>query len=211
MPEAEKRSWVRHKIKSGETLSTIAQKYHTNISILKNSNKLKGNTIRAGRHLLIPVPQNEEHLYTLNNSVSTNQYTTKRRKNSAAKENLAEYKMVSHVVKNGETLGGIAERYSTRARKIRSWNGLYYGQHIYPKQNLKIYVPKGRQFTALASAQTTIKQQDESSGTYYTVRSGDTLWDISKIYNVSISTIKKMNKMTNSKIRPGDRLKVQIN
>ena len=41
-------------VKSGDTLSTIARRYRTNVSILKKINGLKSDTIRAGQRLRIP-------------------------------------------------------------------------------------------------------------------------------------------------------------
>ncbi len=211
IPDSEKRSWVRHKIRFGESLSTIAGKYHTNISVLKSANNLRGTKIRAGRYLLIPVPQNKKHFYannyTKSRSKSKKHYTKKNK--SSLKENLAEYKSIEYLVKKGDTLGGIAEAFSTRASKIRSWNGLYYGQHIFPKQKLKIYVRKNAGFSA--KRKDTPKSSSDKSGVYYTVRSGDTLWDIAKKYRISISSLKKLNKINGSKIKPGDRLKVPTN
>ncbi|NIW78325.1 MAG: LysM peptidoglycan-binding domain-containing protein [Calditrichae bacterium] len=48
----------------------------------------------------------------------------------------------------------------------------------------------------------------ESESTIHTVRYGDTLWDIAKMYNVSIGDIKKWNGKRGNKIRPGDKLKI---
>jgi len=211
IPDKEKRSWVRHKIRSGESLSTIAGKYHTNIAVLKSVNRLKGTRIRAGHHLLIPVPQNKKHFYVNNYSSpkTKSKRSSSRSKKSIVKENSAEYKSVDYIVKKGDTLGGIAEVFSTRASKIRSWNGLYYGQNIYPKQKLKIYVHKSPGF--LSGSKNVTKEKEEGNATYYTVRQGDTLWDIAQKYRTSISQLKKLNKINGSKIRPGDRLKVQSN
>ena len=47
--------WKRHKVKNGEAISQIAQQYGTTVSALRAANNLRGNTIRAGQHLLIPV------------------------------------------------------------------------------------------------------------------------------------------------------------
>jgi len=49
-----RRSGVTHKIKSGETLSSIARKYHTTVIKLKQANNLKSDLIRAGQTLKIP-------------------------------------------------------------------------------------------------------------------------------------------------------------
>jgi peptidoglycan lytic transglycosylase D len=211
IPEKDKRSWVRHKIRSGENLSTIAGKYHTSISVLKTSNGLKGTRIRAGHYLLIPVPQNKKHFYaSYSKSLSKSKRTYRRTKKKSATENPAEFKKIEYRVKKGDTLGGIAEAYSTRASKIRSWNGLYYGQNIYPKQKLKIYVPKQSLRFNTKQGISSLPAAKET-GTYYTVRRGDTLWDIAKKYRISITQLKKINNLYGSKIKPGDRLKVQLN
>ncbi len=206
LPDSEKRSWVRHKIRYGETLSTIAQKYHTSISVIKSTNNMRGNLIRAGHHLLIPVPQNKAH-YNSYVSSGGSSYSSRPKKKS---ENSAEYEKVSYRVKKGDTLGGIAELFNTRASRIRAWNGLRYGSYIYPDQNLTIYVPKGRSFASNSSAGSDEKKT-LAEGTYHTVRPGDTLWDISRRYNISISKIKQLNNMRSSVIKPGDKLIIQSN
>ena len=44
--------------------------------------------------------------------------------------------------------------------------------------------------------------------TRYIVKRGDTLWDISRKYNISIASLKRLNKKSTSKIKPGELLKV---
>ena len=207
IPDDKKRSWVRHRIRSGETLSTIARKYHTSMSVIKKTNKLRGTMIRAGKYLLIPVPQNKAHFYAYKSSTKSKTKKRKSRRYSSVPqaESSAEYDKVIYEVKKGDTLGEIAENYNTRASKIRRWNGLYYGQNIYPRQKLTLYVHK----KSLASQKT--KPAEEESGTFYTVRPGDTLWDISLKYGISIRQLKAMNKMRGSRIRPGEKLKVSNN
>ena len=208
IPDNKKRSWVRHRIRSGETLSTIAQKYHTSMSVIRTTNKLRGNFIRAGKYLLIPVPQNKAAYYATLSAKSR-----KRKSRHSARSrvtHVAGHKKIVYVVKPGDTLGEIAERYRTRASKIRYWNGLRYGQFIRPKQKLAIWVPENmNDIKARLSKKKAVKK--EESGTFYTVRFGDTLWDIAKKYGVSIRELKKMNKMRTSRIRPGDRIKVSKN
>ncbi|MBB1138887.1 LysM peptidoglycan-binding domain-containing protein [Myroides sp. WP-1] len=48
-----------HKIKSGESLSGIAKKYHTSVATLKKLNKLKSVNIQAGKTLVVPGTQVE--------------------------------------------------------------------------------------------------------------------------------------------------------
>ncbi len=207
IPDKKKRSWVRHRIRSGETLSTIARKYHTSMSVLRSINKLRGSFIRAGKYLLIPVPQNKAQYYAYTASRSVK---SKRRSHSGAVvKNVAGHKKVTYMVKAGDTLGEIAENFHTRASKIRAWNGLSYGQYIKPKQKLNIWIPEnaGDVKNKLSKSKKTKKEP----GVYYTVKTGDTLWDIAKKYGVTIRELRKLNKMRGSRIRPGDRLRVAKN
>jgi len=55
VPKSERVRWQRHKVKNGEAISQIAEKYHTTVSTIRAANNLRGNTIRAGHHLMIPV------------------------------------------------------------------------------------------------------------------------------------------------------------
>lgn len=207
IPDNKKRSWVRHRIKNGETLSTIAEKYHTSISVIKSTNKLRKNLIRAGKYLIIPVPQNKSHYYTYKAPTKTR---SKYRTTAKRIRNVPGHKKITYIVKKGNTLGEIAELYNTRASKIRAWNGLPYGRHIYPKQKLAIWIPENYD-RIKANVRKNIKLNERNEGTYHVVKRGDTLWDIAKKYDLSISDLKKLNKMRSSFIKPGDRLKVTKN
>ncbi len=61
VPDKEKITYIRHRIRFGETLSTIARRYGISMSVIKRFNKLRGTRIRAGSSLIIPVPQNKAY------------------------------------------------------------------------------------------------------------------------------------------------------
>ncbi|HGY56715.1 MAG TPA: LysM peptidoglycan-binding domain-containing protein [Caldithrix abyssi] len=210
IPDSKKRSWVRHRIRPGETLSTIAQKYHTSMAVIKSTNRIRGSFIRAGDYLLIPVPQNKSHYYTYSPKSRTHS-TAKKRSKPRVVKNVPGHKKIIYRVKPGDTLGEIAEIYNTRASKIRAWNGLYYGQHIYPRQELAIWVPENlSEMKAQAKKRVKIKEDIDPS-MYYVVKRGDTLWDIARKYNLSIKQLKELNNMRTSRIRPGDKLRISSN
>ena len=210
IPDNKKRSWVRHRIRSGETLSTIARKYHTSMSVIRSINKLRGSFIRAGHYLLIPVPQNKAYYYASRNSRRSSAHRRSSRRHSSRRRSYASHapgaKRVVYQVKPGDTIGEIAEKYHTRASKIRAWNGLRYGEFIYPKQNLVIWVNK-----QIGSPTKDIVRAQDDKATYYTVKTGDTLWDISKKYGLTIEKLKRLNNMRSVRIRPGDKIKVSEN
>jgi membrane-bound lytic murein transglycosylase D len=207
IPDEKKRSWVRHRIRSGETLSTIAQKYHTNIAVIKSTNHLQSSRIRAGHYLLIPVPQNKYH-YAYQDNTYTSKSRKKRHYSSKKITNVPGHKKIIYTVKPGDTLGQIAEDYNTYASKIRRWNGIRYGKYIYPKQKLAIWIPEKVTLTDQIVKEHSKPVVNYSSGEYYTVRNGDTLWDIAKKYGLSIKELKNINNMRSSLIKPGDKIKI---
>jgi len=91
---------------------------------LRNSNQLK-----VGQKIIIPAPGSAPSGRSL--STQTTQQLP-----------VSTYNKKVYVVKRGDTLGHIAERYRTRASSIRRWNGLSYGDNIYPGQRLTIYQKK---------------------------------------------------------------------
>jgi len=201
IPDQKKRSWVRHRVRSGETLSEIARKYGTTIAIVKSQNHIRGTLIRAGQYLVIPVPQNKNYYSSYRTYAKT---TTKKQTQKVT--SVKGHKKVTYMVKKGDTLGEIAEIYNTRASRIRSWNGLYYGEHIYPNQRLTIWVPES--FSAQIEQKSIATLSED--GTYHIVQPGDTLWDIARRYDVSVEKIKSWNNKSSNKIKPGERLKIKI-
>jgi membrane-bound lytic murein transglycosylase D len=205
IPDKEKRSWVRHQIRSGETLSTIASKYATTVGVIKNHNGIRGTVIRKGDYLIIPVPQNKNYYKKYRTYAQVSPRKKSRRKRQAVIP--SGHKKIRYIVKTGDTLGEIAEEYNTRASSIRAWNGLYYGQHIYPKQKLAIWIPE----SGVTSSKREYVEVLPLGGPdeYYVVRSGDTLWDIAQKHGVSISNIKKWNNKRSNTIKPGEKLRIK--
>lgn len=105
----------------------------------------------------------------------------------------------TYVVKRGDTLSGIASRYGTSVTSIKNLNGMS-GTRIIVGQKLKV----GGSGSGARATATSGKKRASS----HTVRSGDNLWDISRRYGVSITALKKANGMSNSTIRPGQKLKL---
>jgi membrane-bound lytic murein transglycosylase D len=210
IPNDQKLSYVHHRIRSGETLSSISRRYHVSISEIKRFNKINGTLIRAGHSLVIPVPQSKSYYRSYTQSsyapASSSSYSRKVVANVPGREKK------EYIVKKGDTLWNVAQRYDVTVKEIRKWNGLGYTRIIRPSQKLNIWVKPGS--VQLASQETqrtadsTLPAEISSNTIIHTVRSGDTLWDISLNYNVSIRNIKKWNKKRNNVIKPGEKLKI---
>jgi membrane-bound lytic murein transglycosylase D len=134
---------------------------------------------------------------------------------------------ITHITASGETLYTIANRYGVTAKDIRKWNGLG-SNRVARGKKLRIYVDNG----GVAFASTPAPQpaasapsssaavssstppasaavQPKGEATTYKVKSGDSLYSISRKYpGVTIADLQKANNLTSSNIRPGQVLKI---
>ena len=213
IPPEERMTWRKHRVRNGETLSVIATRYGTSVSALKSLNGLRSaHRIRAGSYLIVPVPGD----YTEVASSSQPAYKTTRR--NLSRETMdnygkryappAGYRRVDYRVRSGDTLGEIAEKFNTRASKIRSWNNLSYRSYIYPKQRLKIYVPESVDISRLGAIEVSKPNEKNYVRHNYTVRRGDTMYSISKKYRVTVSDMFAWNGQKSSRIYPGQTLAI---
>ena len=136
---------------------------------------------------------------------------------------------VLYTVKSGDNLGFISTWYRVRIADLRLWNNIS-GNLIKVGQRLSIYVPEGQQqyfekFNSMTFAQkqatvgkapVTTTTQSTSAGSsgyeYYTVKKGDTVWDIARRYpDVTPQEILRLNGLTNqSSLAIGQRLRIRV-
>lgn len=105
----ERSSLTHHRVKTGETINSIAKQHSTTISLLRNLNQLHNDHVKPGQVLLIPVNGNHHQ------SQAARKTTTK----------LPQNIKVIHIVQNHETLEHIARKYNTSSVQIRRWNHLH--------------------------------------------------------------------------------------
>lgn len=115
-------------------------------------------------------------------------------------------------VRSGDVLGTIAERNGVTVSQLRRWNGIR-GSRIKVGQTLVLYKKGSSKTNSTVSDTTPSKIIETSSGnfTYHTVRKGDTLWDIAKLYSgVSVEDIRKLNTGINpNNLKMGYKLKIK--
>ena len=119
-----------------------------------------------------------------------------------ASNSIKSNKPLTHLVKNGETLSHISDRYNVYIKDIKRWNNLS-SNTIKVGQKVKVYTTSVPASNSKSSGVQTV---------YYVVQKGDTLWDIARIYEgVSVNDIIKENNITNSrKLNPGTKLKIPV-
>ncbi|MEP0862488.1 MAG: LysM peptidoglycan-binding domain-containing protein [Ignavibacterium sp.] len=170
----------KYKVKRGDSLSEIADKFGVSVAELKKWNRLKGNSIVAGKTLKI---------FSSTTSSSYGDITTK---NSS---NLTYYK-----VNPGETIGQIAEKFKVKISDIQNWNNLS-GNKIIAGSRLKIYSNTNLSDIEVES----VRNSNNASGTHI-IRRGETISSIAALYNISVSDLKKWNNLTDDNIQIGDKL-----
>ena len=214
VPDDQKLTYINHLIRRGETLSQISRKYGVNIDEIKRFNKIRGTFIREGQVLVIPYPQNKQYARVL--AKQSVIYASQDEQVREPVSSVPGREKYVHVVKKGETLWEIAGKYGVEVHQIRSWNGLSGSRNIYPNQKLNTWLPAGAAPTeptlqdkeTAASTKARVDQNEDNRVVIYTVKEGDTLWDIANRYGVSIRDIKTWNKRQSNLIKPGDELKI---
>jgi membrane-bound lytic murein transglycosylase D len=198
VPEGERVRWKRHKVKSGEAISQIALKYDTTVAQIREANNLRGNTIRAGHYLLIPVATRPLSAYS--QSADARLTKTQNRKRAGSK--------VEHVVAKGESFWTISRRYKVTHRQLAAWNGMAPGDPLPVGRKLVVWTdtvddsPRMSPTTTLGN--TTRKLR-------YTVRNGDSLYLIASRFRVSINDITRWNNIDKNQIlRPGQKLTMYV-
>ncbi len=179
--------WITHKIRRGEVLGKIAEKYGVRVSQIKRWNHIRGNRIYAGKRLRILVGANY-------NSYS-GQYVSQAKSNKVNKKvNDGNY----YKVKAGDTISEIAMKYGVSSRAIRRWNNLH-SNKIRVGQLLRISA-KSATNKNLAKA----KPKKEPKGfVKYKVKSGDVIGLIAENFHVKVSDIKRWNNLHSNKIIAG--------
>ena len=113
------------------------------------------------------------------------------------KEILLDETLINYSVVAGDYLGKIASNYNLKIYQIQNWNNLK-STKLNIGDNLFLYVSDDH-----LKKINNVKPSDKS----YTVQKGDTLWDIAKMYaGVSVSRIKKLNKLKSNNLKPGSKL-----
>ena len=204
-----------YKVKSGDTLYSIAKKYNISVDELKELNNLKNNNITVGQVLKIKsnIPSEEvtgknyyivksgDTLYSIAKKYNTTVDEIKKSNNLKSnnlsigmelkiKEEPSSTNYIDYVVKSGDNLYSIAKKYNTTVDEIKKLNGLT-SNLLNIGMTLKIPIQIGNYIN-------------------YTIKSGDNLYSIAKKYNTNVDEIKKLNGLTSNLLSIGMELKIPL-
>ena len=147
-------------VQKGDTLYSIANKLGTTISELKKENNLTTNTLQIGEVLRIPTKEIYEE-----------------------EENI-------YIVKKGDSLYSIANKYNTTVEELKRIN------------NLTSNILSIGQVLKLPSDKANNVEKEENTISY-TVKKGDSLYSIARKYDTTIDRIKDLNNLTTNLLSIG--------
>lgn len=180
-----KNNVYKYKVKRGDNLSEISEKFGVSVQQIKKWNNISSNNIAAGKTLKI---------YNSTSSSSLGDNTTK---NSS---NVNYYK-----IKPGDSIGSIAEKYGVKVSDIQRWNSIS-GNKILAGSTLKIY--SDTDVNDIPNETTKTNKNVKSNQQNYTVKSGDSLYSIAAKNNTTVAKLKSLNNLTTNNIKSGQKIRL---
>ncbi|MBU2865196.1 LysM peptidoglycan-binding domain-containing protein [Reinekea forsetii] len=201
LPADSRLTWQRHTIKPGDSLLSIAKNYEVTVDVIRDVNKIRGNLIRAGDTLLIPVASKGDNYYSLS---AENRLKVKQNALSGSSKQRTDY-----IVRNGDTFWDISQKFDVSVQSIARWNNMAPKDILRPGQKLAIWTAPSAN-TTTKNAIASMQDREVVRKVGYVVRSGDSLSRIASKFNVRIKDIEKWNTITGKYLQPGDRLTLYV-
>jgi peptidoglycan lytic transglycosylase D len=180
----DKRVWWRyHKVAPGETLASIAAKYHTRAQAIAEANDLEGKELSPDAKLIIPVAPGK-----------------------GGGELVYAKRATRYRVRKGDTVLSVADDFGVPPEKLRQWNRLR-GNDLRKGRVLFIYRPVRAGEPAPASASKSKRGKrlpSSATGTKrHTVKPGETLASIAQAYSTTVEALRRDNPKAGDKLQAG--------
>jgi len=194
------KSLITYKVKRKDTIAKIAKRYGVRSEDIYLVNNFEDELqVKPGVRIQIPryTGPTKGKVAIAKNTVNENPDKRPakkgKQKDEAAPAAQQTKQKVYHVVKKGETLGSISDKYGIEVASLKSMNNLK-NDKVYPNMKLKL-------------ASYSHKKQ-VSKVKYHVVKKGETLGSISDKYGTDVASLKSLNKLKSSKIVANMKLKI---
>ena len=212
-----------YKVKRGDNLGSIADKYNVAVSDLKKWNKLRGNSISYGKSLKIISTQSmvksakkEPEIAPVSKETIVENQRIASTKSSIKKEvksdSLLSHTNTFYIVQKGDNLNAIAEKNKVSVADLIEWNHLS-GSTIQQGKTLQIAanIEDTKEVVANSTLAAAEVEPAELKDINYTVLKGDNLSSISRKFGTAIADLKIWNNISNQNIVVGTSLIVAKN
>ena len=186
---AERMPVTRYRVGPGDSVASVAREFHTNVDVIREMNDLPIGKLTLGTDLSVPAP------VVLPPKVARAAELFDRPDRRVRRHGHI------HVVRRGDSLWAIAQRQGMDVNKLASLNGMEPDSPLHAGQHLKLASTS----TDSSSASTGLRPM------MYTVRSGDTLSKISRLFQVSVAQISRWNSLASPpSLSPGQKLIIRV-
>jgi membrane-bound lytic murein transglycosylase D len=191
-------SSTTHTVQAGDTVSAVARKYNTKIDVIREMNDLPSGPLTVGMDLRVPSAAS-----ALPPKVMQAAARVDGRGSAGNRPHV-------HVVRRGDTLWAVARRSGMNVNTLAKMNGMQPGDTLRAGQKLRLTTTPSTSRTKLASSSVSSSDAGDRPVTH-TVRKGDTLSAIARLYQVTVAQISSWNGLTaRSLIKPGQKLTIRV-
>lgn len=195
LPKHQRANYVRHKVKSGDTLLALSKRYGVRVQDIKSLNSIRNaRSLQIGTNLIVPLNPDSSGTTAL----------------AELKDDYKRSRRSSYTVRSGDSLWKISRKFNVTEKQLRVWNRLGWSNTIRPGQRLVVSSKAApvKKRTAKAVA---VKSSGPLKEIVYNVRSGDTFWAISREFAVETRQIRSWNNLAEKHVlQPGERLTLHV-
>lgn len=197
--------FIKHKVRQGETLASIAEKYKTSAEAIRSANRLSKKRLVVGQRLNVPI-----------RSTKASGPAEKATKSGMA---------TKHKVQKGDTLASLSRKYGIPVTEIRKINRLKndtlkIGQTLQlatrneedtqAKERKRAETPGKKEKAKPEAKPVPGKVSESTAPKQYTVKKGDSLNRIARENNVPLDRLLRLNRMGQKEnIHPGQVIRIQ--
>lgn len=195
--QAQQQADTTHTVQQGETLFSISREYNISVDDLRRWNDLDNDQLSSGQTIRIAPPDGDNRII--------------------------------HEVEPGESMFAISREYNVSIAEIQQWNDLETSA-VNAGQQLIIYLPEEQpeqetippseelpepeeemdEIEEIEESESIVRRAEEDPGsTTYTVRTGDSLFQIAREHDMSVDELMELNNMDSDMLRVGQRILVK--
>ena len=170
------KNWQHHRVRKGDTISNLAQKYHTTLENIVTLNGLNDGLIKINQQLIIAK--------NIKTSIPVSHVNSK--ESIITGDKRPGPKQIIHKVSQGDSLENISRKYNISQEKIKLWNHITKENPLHINQALTIWLRAPRKT--------------------YIVKKGDSLHKIARLNHTTIDNLKRINHLKSDILKINQRI-----